>query len=151
MIKIHKNITLIHPAESVEIMNEHSQEDYVNIFNEKEIFISYDPLTFLNIIAAMCGCVSVVIKVDGISTQFDWLQTTCVSSYVKDKGIERLYGIAYGIDEIVWAKETLHLVSQQWIDILEYCKNQTILPFLKDIEDLNNLKNAENTIQKIFF
>jgi len=99
----------------------------------------------------MCGCVSVVIKVDGISTQFDWLQTTCVSSYVKDKGIERLYGIAYGIDEIVWAKETLHLVSQQWIDILEYCKNQTILPFLKDIEDLNNLKNAENTIQKIFF
>jgi hypothetical protein len=59
--------------------------------------------------------------------------------------------MAFGISEIGWAKDTLHLVSQQWIDILEYCKNNTILPFLKDIENLTNLKNSSNTIQKIFF
>ena len=99
----------------------------------------------------MCGCISVVIKVDEIPTHSEWLKTTAVARYVKDKGIEKLYGVAYGLSEINWAKETLHLVSQQWFDISEYCKSQTILPFLKDIEDLNNLANAENTVQKMFF
>jgi hypothetical protein len=99
----------------------------------------------------MCGCVSVVIKVDGIPNHSEWLKTTTVCSYVKDKGIEKLYGIAYGISEIGWARSTLHLVAQQWTNILEYCKTQTIVPFLNDIKDLNNLENADNTIQKIFF
>ena len=147
----HKTLRYAHPPNSLEIKREHKLIDCINIFNKREIFICYDPLTFLNIIAALCGCISVVIKLDGISTQADWLKTTGVASYVKFKGIERLYGIAYGIGEIGWAKETQHLVSQQWVDILEYCKTQTIIPFLKDIEDLNNLENAENTIQKIFF
>jgi hypothetical protein len=147
----HKTLRYAHPPNSLEIKKEHKLVDCINIFNKREIFICYDPLTFLNIMAAMCGCVSVVIKVDGILTQADWLKTTGVASYVKNKGITKLYGIAYGIAEISWAKDTLHLVYQQWLDILEYCKTQTILPFLKDIEDLNNIKNAENTIQKVFF
>ena len=147
----HKTLRYAHPPNSLEIKREHKLIDCINIFNKREIFICYDPLTFLNIMAAMCGCISVVIKVDDIPNHTEWLKTTAVASYVKDKGIERLYGIAYGIAEIGWAKETQHLVSQQWVDILEYCKSQTILPFLKDIEDLNNLENAENTIQKIFY
>ena len=147
----HKTLRYAHPPNSLEIKREHKLIDCINIFNKREIFISYDPLTFLNVIAALCGCVSVVIKVDGIASQAEWLKTTAVASYVKDKGIDKLYGIAYGIGEIGWARETLHLVSQQWVDILEYCKTNTILPFLKDIDDLNNLENAENTIQKIFF
>lgn len=146
----HKSLRYAHPPNSQELKREHKLVDCINIFNKRKIFISYDPLTFLNIIAAICGCVSVVIKVDGINTHEEWLKTTGVASYVKNKGITKLYGIAYGISEISWANETLHLVRQQWADILEYCKTQTILPFLKDIEDLNNLENAENTIQKIF-
>ena len=147
----HKTLRYAHSPNSFEIKREHKLNDCINVFNKREIFISYDPLTFLNIIAAMCGCISVVIKVDGIENQAEWLKTTAVARYVKDKGIEKLYGLAYGIAEIGWAKETLHLVSQQWVDILEYCKSQTILPFLKDIEDLNNLENSENTVQKMFF
>jgi len=147
----HKTLRYAHPPKSLEIKREHKLLECINIFNKREIFISYDPLTFLNNIAPMCGCVSVIIKVDGISTQADLLKTTAVASYAKEKGIEKLYGTAYGIGEIGWAMETLHLVSQQWVDILEYCKTNTILPFLKDIEDLNNLEKAENTIQKIFY
>ena len=147
----HKTLRYAHPPNSFEIKREHKLKDCINVFNKREIFISYDPLTFLNIIAAMCGCISVVIKVDEIPTHSEWLKTTAVARYVKDKGIEKLYGVAYGLSEINWAKETLHLVSQQWFDISEYCKSQTILPFLKDIEDLNNLANAENTVQKMFF
>jgi hypothetical protein len=147
----HKTLRYAHHPYSLEIKRDDEFIDCITIFNKCKIFISYDPLTFLNIMAAMCGCISVVIKVDGITTHSDWLKTTAVSSYTKENGIEKLYGIAYGISEIGWAKDTLHLVSQQWIDILEYCKNNTILPFLKDIEDLTNLKNSSNTIQKIFF
>jgi hypothetical protein len=147
----HKTLRYAHHPRSFEITREHKLLECINIFNKHDIFISYDPLTFLNIIAAMCGCVSVVIKVDGIPNHSEWLKTTTVCSYVKDKGIEKLYGIAYGISEIGWARSTLHLVAQQLADILEYCKTQTIVPFLNDIKDLNNLENADNTIQKIFF
>jgi hypothetical protein len=147
----HKTLRYAHPPNSFEIKREHKLKDCINVFNKHEIFISYDPLTFLNIIAAMCGCISVVIKVDGILTHSEWLKITAVAYYVKDKGIEKLYGVAYGLSEINWAKETLHLVSQQWVDILEYCKSQTILPFLKDIEDLKNLETLENLVQKMFF
>ena len=147
----HKTLRYAHHPRSFEIKGEHSMIECINIFNKRDIFISYDPLTFLNVIAAMCGCVSVIIKVDGISNQIEWLKTTGVGSYVKAKGIEKLYGIAYGIAEIEWARNTLHLVAEQWADILEYCKTETIVPFLNDIKDLNNLENEDNTIQKIFF
>lgn len=142
----HKTLIYQHPSNSLEIKKEHKLIDCINIFNKREIFISYDPLTFLNVMSALCGCISVVIKVDGILSHYDWLKTTSVALYVNDKGIKRLYGIAYGIDEIYWANETLHLVYKQWTDILEYFKTETILPFLKDIEDLNNLK-----MQRIMF
>jgi hypothetical protein len=147
----HKTLRYAHPPNSFEINREHSMIECINIFNKHDIFISYDPLTFLNIMAAICGCVSVIIKVDGIPNHAEWLKTTAVGSYVKVKGIEKLYGIAYGIAEIEWARNTLHLVAEQWADILEYCKTETIVPFLNDIKDLNNLENADNTIQKIFF
>jgi hypothetical protein len=147
----HKTLRYAHPPNSYEIIIKHKLVDCINIFNKHVIFISYDPLTFLSVMAALCGCISVVIKVDGKPTQADWLKSTAVGSYAKDRGIEKLYGIAYGLGEIDWARKTLHLVSQQWIDILNYCKTNAIIPFLKDIEDLNNLENAENTIQKIFF
>ena len=147
----HKSLKNAHPPNSFEITREHKVIDYINIFNKRNIFISYDPLTFLTIIASMCGCISVVIKVDGISNHLEWLKTTAVYQYVKEKKIDKMYGIAYGIAEIEWARDTMHLVSEQWNNILEYFKTNTIMPFLKDIEDLNSLKSSKNTIQNIFF
>jgi len=147
-IFMHKNGVYIHPSDSFEITRQHSQEDYVKIFNEKEIFISYDPLTFMSIIATMCGCVSVVVKLEGYSSQSDWLQTLYVGQYVKEKKIERLYGIAYGIDELGWARDTIHLVEDQWKDIMIFLKEKTIIPFL---EDLKNIETLKNTVEHNFF
>ena len=147
----HKSLKIAHPPNSFEITRDHTVIDCINVFNKRNIFISYDPLTFLNIIASMCGCISVVIKVDGISNHLEWLKTTAVYQYVKEKKIDKMYGIAYGIAEIEWARDTMHLVSEQWNNILEYFKTNTIMPFLKDIEDLNSLKSSKNAIQNIFF
>jgi len=145
---MHKQLVQIHPIKSFEITRNHTQEDYVKIFNEKQIFISYDPLTFLSIIAAMCGCVSVVVKLEGCSSQSDWLQTLYVGQYVREKKIERLYGIAYGLDDIVWARDTIHLVEDQWKDIMIFLKEKTIIPFL---EDLKNIETLKNTVENNYF
>ena len=145
----HKTLKYAHPFNaSLEITKEHKQIDYINIFNKREIFICYDPLTFLSIIAAMCGCISVVIKVDGIPTQLDWLKTTAVAQYAEENKIDKLYGIAYGLNEIDWARNTLPLVKEQWIKIKEYFREKTIKPFL---EDLKNMKGLENTIKNNYF
>ena len=145
----HKHIKYAHPPNaSLEITNNHTQQDYIHIFNKKEIFICYDPLTFLSIIAAMCGCVSVVIKVEDIPTQLEWLQTTAVAQYVKENKIDKLYGVAYGLDEINWARLTLHLVEEQWIKITEFFKEKTVKPFL---EDLKNIEGLENTVENNYF
>jgi hypothetical protein len=144
----HKSIEYIHPEESTEIRFDHTQTDYINIFNKKDIFICYDPLTFLPIIAAMCGCISIVIKVEGIPSQLEWIQTTAVAQYAKENKIDKLYGIAYGLDEIGWARDTLYLVEEQWLKIKEFCKEKTIKPFL---EDLKNIESLENTVENNYF
>ena len=144
----HNKIRYAHPLNaSLEITREHKQLDYINIFNRKEIFICYDPLSFLSIIAAMCGCISVVIKVDDIPSQIEWIQTTAVAQYAKENKINKLYGVAYGLDEISWARDTIHLVEEQWSKIKDFCKEKTIKPFL---EDLKNIEGLENTVENNF-
>lgn len=149
-IQFHKQLKFAHPPRySLEITSSHKLLDIVSIFNKKDIFISYDPLTFLNIIAALCGCVSVVIKIDNMNEE-DWLKTTVAYQYMKDNNLTKLYGIAYGISEISWARNTLHLVKEQWNSIIEYLKTNTIIPFINDVENLNNFKSLENTVQNNF-
>ena len=145
----HKNLRYAHPPNaSLEITREHTQTDYINIFNKNEIFICYDPLTFLSIIAAMCGCISIVIKVEGIPSQLEWIQTTAVAQYAKENKIDKLYGIAYGVDDIGWARDTVHLVEEQWSKIKDFFKEKTIKPFL---DDLKNIESLENTVENNYF
>jgi hypothetical protein len=145
----HTTLKNAHPPNSLEMQNGCKLMDCINIFNKRQYFISYDPLTFLSVIAALCGCISIVVKVDGQS-ETEWLQTTAAFPYLKKINIEKLYGIAYGISELEWAKNTLHLVPEQWINILEFVKNESIITFLNDIKDLNTINTLENTINNIF-
>ena len=144
----YRSLSNILTKNSFEITDNHTQEDYINIFNEREIFISYNSLTFLSIMAPMCGCISVVIKVDDVETQLDWIKRTAVAEYAKENNIDKLYGIAYGLEEIKWARDTIHLVEEQWKKIREYFKEKTIMPFL---EDLKNIEKLENTVENNYF
>ena len=147
--QFHKNLKYAHHPTSQEIKGVRTVIECINIFNKRKIFISYDPLTFLNVIAAMCGCISVVIKIDGIN-ETEWLKTTAAYNYLKEHNLNKLYGIAYGISEIGWAKKTLHLAKEQWNKINEYMKQTTIIPFLDDIKNLDNIKYLENTVKNNF-
>jgi trans-aconitate methyltransferase len=97
----------------------------------------------------MCGCISVVIKVDGMN-ELDWLKTTAVYPYLKEKNMNKLFGIAYGVSEIDWAKKTLHLVKEQWNEIIKHSKNTSVVPFLRDIQNIENISYLENTVKNIF-
>ena len=111
------------------------------------MFISYDPQTFLSIMAALCGCISVVYPLDGLTKQ-EWIHTTAASKYVKNKGLDNLYGIAYGLEDVQYATDTLHLVKYQWTDIQKFCRDTTIVPFINDIQ---NFENMQNTVQNNYF
>ena len=93
----------------------------------------------------MCGCISIIYPINGISKK-EWYKTTAVAKYLQDNNINNLYGIAYGNseEELEYAKITIHLVKNQWDDIISYFKND----ILNYINDINN-KNVENLFIKI--
>jgi hypothetical protein len=142
-----KKIELIHPKASFKIMRNHNQEECIKFFYKYKYFFSYDPYTFLTIIAALCGCISIVNKIEGLNKQ-QWIETTAASEYVKSKGLDNLYGIAYGQEDIEYAEDTIHLVKEQWDDILNFNKEKTILPFINDIQ---NFENMQNTIENNYY
>jgi hypothetical protein len=92
--KINSNIHL--PI--FEVTRDHSQNDYIEIFGKHEYFISYDPLTFLSIIALLCGCVSIVYPIEGVS-KMDYFKMTPFYQYMVEKNCFEIYGLAYGISD----------------------------------------------------
>jgi hypothetical protein len=145
---IHKNINVIHTLDSFEIIRDHTQDDYIKIFNKYKYFISYDPLTFMCIIAPLCGCISIVYPIEGVSKK-EWLQMGGLSEYFKSINNYNLYGVAYGNspEELKNAEETIHLVNYQWSDFKTYQSN-----LIKNfINDINNFGNMKNTVQNNYF
>jgi len=126
-----------------EITYNHNQDDYINIFNNFECFISYDPLTFLNIIAILCGCISIVYPVEGVS-KLDYFKMTPFYQYMVEKNCFEIYGLAYGtsIEEIIYSKSTLHLAKQQMMDVQNWLVNKYVKQFIVDINDWDNNTNT---------
>lgn len=71
-----------------------SHIEIAEIFNKTEIFFCHDPYTMYCYYAARCGCVPVVVPQMGLSRK-KWRD-----------GFEIKNGVAYGEDEIDWAKAT---------------------------------------------
>ena len=132
-----------------EINRWHTQSDYINIFNKMEYFISYDPLTFLNIIATLCGCVSIVYPVENVS-KIDYFKMTPFYQYMVEKNCFEIYGLAYGTinEEIAYAKNTLHLASQQMTDVQNWLIEKYVKQFIIDINNWDKNKNILSYYKK---
>jgi hypothetical protein len=135
---------LVHPPDSFELTRDHSQLDYIHIFNRYKWFMCYDPLTFYIVIAALSGCIPVLYKIHGMNKQ-QWIQTTAAAEYVKSKGLKSLYGIAYGREDMQYATDTIHLVKQQWEDILKFNIESNVMPFVNDIQNFDDMPNKVAT------
>lgn len=99
----------IHHADSIFLDSyaERGGNQYLaEVFNYCERFYAYDDATWLSIMAALCGCESVVVPQEGVTAQ-EW--------YAKFPYFR--YGIAYGLDELQHAKDTLHLVKDNLLKI----------------------------------
>jgi hypothetical protein len=89
-----------HKEDSLNI-DHYINDDYlVDVFNQKEYFISYDAICFHLQQAVLCGCIPVVIPDEGVSRE-EYLE----------KSLANKYGIAYGFDDIERAKETAPLLK----------------------------------------
>ncbi|KAI9003932.1 hypothetical protein DFJ74DRAFT_694172 [Hyaloraphidium curvatum] len=75
----------------------------LELFSRAAKFVTRDPLTYRAVEAASVGCPAVVEKVPGV-TKEEWLATA------ED---EFKYGIAYGEEDLPWAKSTLNMVKEQ--------------------------------------
>ncbi len=101
-----KDRALVHDiTDSILIDALGSHEERARVFNQVEYCISYDMYTMYNIYAAMCGCIPIVIPEQGV-TKEQWQPIE-----------EGRYGIAYGYDDIEYAKQTRLL-------LLEHLKKQ---------------------------
>lgn len=95
-----------HSSDSLNLDYCEDDQHLSNIFNERKIFISYDTMTYCSIQAALCGCISIVIPDIEISKE-EWIQKCPMAKY----------GIAYGLNDIQWAIDTMHLVKDNLIKI----------------------------------
>jgi len=148
---IHQTVKNLHPDDSFEITRAHSQQDYITIFNNHHMFISYDPLTFLIIISPMCGCICVVHPIEGVSKK-DWLKMTAVNDYLIDNNVD-LYGIAYGMEqsEILFAENTIHLAKKQMEELQQWFIDKYVTNFIKDIDNFDDNNNKLSKYSSYFF
>tara|TARA_R110000822_G_scaffold45541_7_gene121771 strand:+ start:632 stop:1468 length:837 start_codon:yes stop_codon:yes gene_type:complete len=92
----------IHPSQSIEIGFNKTDEELINIFNHCKKFYSYDTETYLNILAALCGCESIIVPNDNFTKED-----------IKNKIPVCKYGIKYGDDDnIDWKGEKELLINK---------------------------------------
>jgi len=96
---------IVHELNGSILVDGLSHEDTAQVFNEAEYCISYDTYTMYNVYAAMCGCIPIIIPEEGVSKE-QWQPVE-----------EGRYGMAYGFDDIEYAKQTRPL-------LLNYLKKQ---------------------------
>jgi hypothetical protein len=96
------------------------------LFNEKEYFISYTPFTFMSVLAAMCGCISIIIpKNEYGGKPFD-----------KEKWKNEIWcakpGLAVGLEEVPYAIETNGDVVSNVKHYEEVTQTNQIKTFIED-------------------
>jgi hypothetical protein len=118
-------LNIIHPQDAIEIPYNIPDKELANIFNICKRFYSYDTETYLNVLAAQCGCESVIVPYKDVTKE------SIINNQPSFK-----YGLAYGLDDLEYANSTRHLLR-------EYLNNL-------ENEQINNTKIAFEKIFKYF-
>ena len=111
---------LVHNPKNSILIDGRTHKEIAEIFNKTEKCISYDMYTMYSRYAAACGCLSIVVPDPAIS-KLQWRPEE-----------ELRWGVAYGFDDIEWAKST----------------QDKVLPALEHQEQSANKESIENFIEK---
>ena len=105
-------------------------------FNNHEYFITFDQNTYLTTAATLCGCKSIILnpnnKDNNIKNAYtesvDYKYNLTPTEY-RLKNSKNMFGVAYGIEDVKWAENTIHLVRDHIIE-LEKIDKKTIDKFI---------------------
>jgi hypothetical protein len=79
-------------------------------------------MTFLSIIALLCGCISIVYPLEGIDKK-TWIRNSSIGDFINNTSGE-IFGLAYGINDLKYAEDTIHLAENQFNNLKDYCIKQ---------------------------
>ena len=104
-------------------------------FNKYEYFLTFDQKTFLTTAAALCGCKTIILNPDNkeetinaFSESKYYGQKITPLEYRLENPIN-MFGVAYGIEDLKWAEDTISLVRNHIIE-LEKIDKKTIDKFI---------------------
>ena len=109
------------------------ESSVLHAFRTHEYFISYDPMTFLSQIAAMLGCISVVAPVQDKSSALFWSKTA-LGPYMAERNLGSFPGVAYGLDQVEFARATMHQTRETLMEYKHWCRTVTVERMVRDVE-----------------
>jgi len=131
---LHKNIRYMHPGNSV-CIDDLSLQEIRNIFNESQYFYSYDPNSAYIIYAAVCGCIPIIHKIDGVNED-DYFKSKMYNfdNNIYNKGI--VYGnnpqkIKHILDNKLYENN-----EEYYKELFSMFVKKTIPIFLNDIKNI---------------
>lgn len=95
------------------------------MFNNHEYFLTFDTKTFLTQAAAMCGCKAIILK----SPESPEYTRNLSPTQYRLENAGQMFGVAYGMEDIAWANETIHL-SREHLKELEKIDNRSVDDFI---------------------
>jgi hypothetical protein len=103
------------------IPNLEKRKYLAQLFNQKEYFITYTPITLTSLLAAMCGCKSIIVP---------------KSNYNKERWFNGAfgnpYGIAFGLDDLPRAISTMDKVIPNVKNYINNIKPSQLNTFISD-------------------
>jgi hypothetical protein len=99
-----ENLNIVHSKDAIELGFNMSDEYLIKLFNLCERFYCYDTESYLNVLASLCGCDSIIVP-NNTSSREEVMKQPAFT-----------YGVAYGEEEIVQARESREKLRQYLLD-----------------------------------
>ncbi len=123
-----ETLNQIHPKNAIQIDRSWTDEKLVKLFNTTKRFYSYDYKTYLNALASLCGCESIIVPHPETSRK-----------EVMEKQPGNKYGISWGVDpnELKEASSTKPLLREYLRNLEKKQYNDVKIAFDKIITHFN--------------
>lgn len=114
---------ILNKFNSIDMTNFHNKCDLYQLgveFNKYEYFLTFDDKTYLTTAAALCGCKVIILNTG---------QKNFTPLEYKLQTPTNMFGVAYGLDDLKWAEDTIHLVRDHIIE-MEKIDKKTVNNFI---------------------
>lgn len=122
MIRKGRNRDLNYHHSDAVLIDNLSHEEVAKAFNKFKYFVSYDPYTMYSLYAAFCGCISIVVPMEGVNKE-GWRSSE-----------ELRLGIAYGSNDIEWALSSRDRLLEK-IGTIDRNSESSVYYFVKKCSD----------------